>query len=119
MLIKGVTGGKDKGNPIEYSPAEKYPKAVEKFLNQHAEEGKMLLFQKAEVKEGTFTKKGLGNNGYSDNSYIAKGKVWYKVLDVASDKLYPAKQSAFEIAFEDCCDGNGMPDLKLTSLKLQ
>ena len=119
MLIKGVTGGKDKGNPIEFSPAEKFQKAVEKFLNSAAEEGKMYLFEKAEVKESTFSKKGLGNNGYSDNAYLAKGKVWYKTLDVKSDKLYPVKQSSFEIGFEDCCDEHGMPDLKLNDFKLQ
>lgn len=119
MLIKGVTGGKEKGNPIEYSPEEKFPLAIQKFLGQQAPEGQMFMFSKVELADKSFTAQGLNDKGYANNAYLASGKVWYKVLDIAKDKLFPEKSCEFSIHFVDSTDEFGVPDIKLVDLKLQ
>jgi hypothetical protein len=118
MLIKGVTGGKDKGNPVEFAPEEKFPLAVKNFLSTKAPEGKLFIFTKVVIDKKTFTPRGQSQKGFANNSYLASGKVWYKTLDVKTDKLYPEKEYKFDIEFEDCCDNYGMPDLKLTNFEL-
>jgi hypothetical protein len=119
VLIKGVTGGKEKGNPIEYSPAEKFPLAVKKFLGDQAPEGKMYMFSKVEFDDTSFTARGISEKGWANNAYTAKGKVWYKVLDIEKDKLFPEKEHEFSLHFEDSADEFGLPDIKLVDLKLQ
>lgn len=118
MLIKGVTGGKEKGNPIEYSPEEKFPLAVEKFLKDQAPEGKLFLFTKVQVDQKHFSPQGQSENGFANNVYQASGKVWYKVHDLKSDDLFPVTESAFDIEFSDGVDELGVPDLKATKFTL-
>ena len=119
MLIKGVTGGKDKGNPIEYSPEEKFPLAIEKFLNTKAPEGKLYLFQKSELADTGFSSNGPSTNNYANNTYSASGKVWYKVHELETDKLRPAIHSDFVIEFRDGTDHMGVPDIELVKLEMQ
>lgn len=118
MLIKGVTGGKEKGNPIEYSPAEKFPLAVAKFIKDQAPEGQMYLFSKAEITDSNHGSNGPSTNGFANNSYSASGKVWYKVLEVATDRLYPETSTTFELEFTDSTDELGVPDIKATKFIL-
>ena len=122
MMIRGVTGGANKGNPIEFTPQEKHPKAVEKFLNSQAPEGKMFLLVKSEIdaSKSTHTSKGAHAKGYANNAYQTSGKVWYKTLDIKTDKLYPAAKEGvpFTLSFEDCADDFGVPDVKCVEFKL-
>ena len=119
MLVKGVTGGKEKGNPIEYTPSEKFPIAVQKFLGQQAPEGKMYMFSKVEFSETNYTVQGTSDKGYANNAYLASGKVWYKVLDIEKDKLFPEKEQEFNLHFVDTTDEFGLPEIKLVEFTLQ
>lgn len=119
MIFKGVTSGKDKGNPIEYQPVEKFPLAAKVFLHKTAPEGKLYLFEKVEIATSTFSPLDIPNWEYpfQKNSYKAEGKIWYKINDLEKDTLTPVKSGKFEIEFKDKVT-NGMPDLELISMKL-
>lgn len=112
MIIKGVTGGKDKGNPIEYQPVEKFPLAAKVFLHLKAPEGQMFLFDKCVIEASNYNPMGPAEHTFQNNTYSAQGKIWYKVNELKSDKLYPTKEHSFTIQFKDKLT-NGIPDLEL------
>ena len=118
MLIKSVTTGREKGSPIEYSATEKFPLAVKRFISEESPEGVVRMFSKVEFESTDYSGNGTNEKGYANNSYLASGKVWYKSLDVAKDKLSPEKSQDFEIQFVDSLDEYGLPDIKLVSLNL-
>lgn len=118
MIIKGVTGGKDRGNPVEYNTSEKFPIAVKVFLKDLAPEGEVWMFSKVTFDNQSFTPVGTNPKGWANNNYLASGKVWYKVLDVKTDRLYGETEKSFKIDFQDSTDQYGMPDLKLNNFDL-
>ena len=118
MIIKGVTGGKERGNPVEYSTEEKFPIAIKHFLKTQAPEGEVWIFTKVEFKDKSFVPVGANAKGWANNNYLASGKVWYKTLDVKTDRLYGEKALDFKIDFQDSTDGFGMPDLQLNKFEL-
>jgi len=118
MFIKGVTGGKEKGNAIEYQPVEKFPLAAKVFLATKPPEGKVYLFDKVEITTSTYTPMGATEYDYANNTYSAEGKIWYKINDLVKDKLYPAKEYSFKIEFKDKVS-NGQPDLELINYTIE
>lgn len=117
MIVKGVTGGKDKGNAIEYQPVEKFPLAAKIFLHTKAPQGKLYLFDKVKITSSTYQPMGPADHKYANNTYTAEGKIWYKVNELKTDKLSPAKEHDFKISFKDKLS-NGIPDLELVEYLL-
>jgi hypothetical protein len=113
MKIKGVTGGKMKGNPIEYTPDEKPALAVRDSVPKAAPEGELWWAESVDVQGLLHSPRGIGNKGFADNAYVSDGTAMIRRLLVKTDEYLVAVKRTFHIEFEDCCDGNGMPDLKV------
>lgn len=120
MKIKGVTGGKMKGNPIEYQPNEKPPFAVKDAVSKASPSGELWYAEKITVSKQSHQTNGPREDKkpFANNTYFADGEVVIRRLILKSDKLKPVEKKKFKIEFADCCDDFGMPDLVVNKFEL-
>lgn len=128
MKIKAVASGKDKsvprGTPIEFGPNEKVPLAVIDAVVKHKFENPdwMPVVTKNDVTVDKMThapKANIRESKYQCNAYTAQGSVTIWFRDTKIDRMRPRKKFKFSIDFEDCLDGWGMPDIKVTRFELK
>lgn len=123
MKIKGAVGktgkGKRRGDPIEYTPEEKVPLAVQDGVKALNDSDHIFYAEDIVVdKHSHMARKASVTHKYANNAYMAEGKVTYRKLNSKKDKLYPAMTRKFKIQFEDCLDSIGVPDLKVVKFEL-
>lgn len=126
MKVKGVYNDKArKGEPVEYTPEEKVPLAVMDAVKSSAEKGYLQYVEGGkdgvEFSDFHFVKNSVplpNKRSWENNAYSAKGSVKVRRLKVEGDKLRPVVEKEFKIKFRDCCDENGMPDLKVDSFEM-
>lgn len=124
MKIKGTyksnTSGKKYGDPIEFSPKEKIPLAVEDALKVQSPKGEMYLVERVESEgEPYVLPRGTPNEkSFANNAYQAEGIVRYKRFVTETDELFPAVEKRFSITFEDSIDEWGQPDITVTNFSL-
>lgn len=127
MKVKGVYNDKQrKGDPVEYTPQEKVPLAVMDAVAKNAAEG-IVQYVEGGEKGVSFADLHFVKNevphpdkrSWQNNVYNAKGKVKVRRLKASTDKLFPVVEMEFKIKFRDCCDSNGMPDLKIEEFQYQ
>lgn len=119
MKIKGVTGGKNKGNPIEFSPQEKPEVVLKAEVPLKADEGQLWYVTKVSVADLHYSARGTKGAKFADNSYSAEGSLEVSRVRMKDDKLLKPATKQFKIKFEDCLDGMGQPDMKVTELTLE
>ncbi|NDC24982.1 MAG: hypothetical protein EB078_10550 [Proteobacteria bacterium] len=118
MKIKGVTGGKNRGNVVEYTPEEKPEVVVRDHIPTVAPTDELWFATKVDVTSLQHSPKGIGNKTYADNAYQAEGEVVIRVLKTTTDEYLTPRTKHFSVEFEDCLDGNGQPDMKVTKFEL-
>ena len=123
MKIKGVSTGKTrgttKGDPIEFSPAEKFPLAVKEAVRDLSTLEEARWAELVTITSSHFTPRAVKQAGsFQNNAYEAKGTVKVRVHHHKTDRLFRATAHDFKIEFEDCLDAHGIPDLKITKFTM-
>lgn len=120
MRIKGVQGGKSRGQPIELAPKEKAVEAVKEAVSKLAPEGWVYYCDSVNVTEVNSQSMGprKDNKSWANNTYSAKGDVKIRKHSSTKDRLYPAETKQFSVKFEDMTDGWGMPDIKIGDFQM-
>ena len=118
MKIKGVQGGKHKGDPIEYTAEEKVQPALKDGLDKYNLFPDHVTFIKeVKIENVQTTQKGeLLKKLWANNHYTARGTA--VVGRINKKNATPVKDTniKFDIAFNDSLDVNGLPDLDVVSL---
>jgi len=119
MKIKGVYKDKKRyGDPIEFTPEEKFPIAVGMALSKSAGENKVRWPETIEMKDKTWQKRDATGK-FASNVYNGSGTVTFREHDNVKDKLYAVKKAQFKIEFQDSSDELGLPDIKINSFELK
>jgi hypothetical protein len=120
MKIKGVQGGKKKGDPIEYSPDEKVPLAIQDAINSNNSfPGYSVFIKTTKIDKNIVAPNGDKLKGlWGNNSYSARGNVVFGKINQKGQPVNDAKLN-FSIKFNDVLDSNGLPDLNVVSLEMQ
>lgn len=118
MKIKGVTGGKNRGNPIEFETNEKAPLVLQDAIPTKAPEGELWYAENVAVSNLQVSSMGQTPKGFANNVYVADGEVEVRRLKTKGDKLLPKQKRKFHVEFKDCLDATGMPDLEVVKLDL-
>ena len=121
MKIKGVKGGANRGDPLEYTAEEKVPLAVQEAAIKHADfAGHSVPTTKCQIVQLEYkprNEKLRDNRPYQNNSYHCDGVAVFHLRSQKTGRLFEGKRLAFEIDFEDTVDDIGMPDIKITNFK--
>lgn len=127
MEIKGIKGGSQKGEPIEYTPQEKVPIAIQKALaldgigHQGNFDGQLVMVDKDSVKLDKFNYNPKGEplkDKWQHNNYSAEGEVLVRLRNIESDFARKPRKIKFRTRFHDILDGWGQPDLTVTDFEL-
>ena len=120
MKFKAISVGKEKGDLVELSAAEKAVAAVSggagslsNFDGCHVFASGVEITNIEETKNGDPLKK-----RWENNVYVAEGKAAYHLRRMASDTVLAPKEMTFNIKFKDTLDSNGLPDIKILDYTL-
>jgi hypothetical protein len=127
MKIKGVEGGRNRGEPIEYTPPEKVVLAVQDAVS-HDAVGHRAYFPGllAAVERPSFVtekfnyspKGDLLKGKWQNNTYSAEGMASILIVDLKSDTARPTRKIRYRIRFEDALDTLGQPDLTVSHFEI-
>lgn len=119
MKIKGTYGvGKNRGEVIELTPAEKVTIALKEAVAEHFDGYRTSV---KELKLGPMSTAPQGDplrKKWSNNSYTASGEALVTRHRLSDGAVLQDKKVDFTIRVRDALSSNGLPDLKLDELKL-
>lgn len=121
MQIAGVyTDKARRGDPKEFSPDEKAPRAVKKALaDKFTKDGFSATPTDVTVTSLSYQKKGDPlKKSFQNNRYEVAGTVRFFLRDMERDITHEQQLCAYTLSFEDMLDDNGLPEFKIVDFKV-
>ena len=119
MKIAGVyTDKKRRGDPIEYTPAQKIPVAViTAAANLDPEYA--ISVENVETTNLRFSPKGdLLKKKFQHNNYYAEGTAVFTKRRRKGDVLLEPRKKRFVLEFCDCLSVNGLPEFEIGKFEI-
>jgi hypothetical protein len=113
MIIAGIKPTPNGGEVIQCTPEQRVKAAVTAAAADYWD-NHVTYVSNVNVKELAANMAGDKlKRKYDNNRYVASGTAIVGRRELTTDTLLNPREVDFEIAFNDCLDENGLPDLKL------
>jgi hypothetical protein len=113
---------KNYGDPIEYTPEEKIPVALQMAVAESPIYKDKFLVAVTGVTVTSYTFAPLGeklNKKFANNVYEAFGTAQLNKRNVHTNSMARPENKSYTLKFEDCLDPNGLPEFRIVSLRME